>query len=91
VTAGLITDLGGNHRGVDDPGTPNTGVGEPTILGDVFVDMGACEFAKCNNPPGMVRADFDEDGDVDGIDFATFASCFNKAGNPPRTLNCPKN
>jgi hypothetical protein len=33
--------------------------------------------------------DTDNDGDVDGVDFAQFASCFNKAGNPPRTLGCP--
>jgi hypothetical protein len=25
---------------------------------------------------------------VDGIDFAVFASCFNGAGQPPRTTNC---
>ena len=36
------------------------------------------------------RADFDEDCDVDGIDFAVFASCYNKAGNPPRSLGCPQ-
>jgi len=35
-----------------------------------------------------VPADRDADGDVDGIDFTTFASCFNKSGNPPRTLGC---
>jgi hypothetical protein len=32
--------------------------------------------------------DFDNDGDVDGLDFSQFAQCFNKAGNPPRTLGC---
>jgi hypothetical protein len=37
---------------------------------------------------GFVPADCDEDGDVDGVDFSVFASCFNKAGNPPRTLGC---
>jgi len=37
-------------------------------------------------------ADFDEDGDVDGVDFSVFASCFNGAGNPPRTDACtPQN
>jgi hypothetical protein len=35
------------------------------------------------------RADVDGDGDVDGVDFSTFASCFNKAGNFPRTAGCP--
>jgi formylglycine-generating enzyme required for sulfatase activity len=38
--------------------------------------------------PLCVPADSDCDGDVDGVDFAQFASCFNKAGNPPRTLGC---
>jgi hypothetical protein len=38
--------------------------------------------------PHIVPADRDEDGDVDGIDFSVFASCFNQAGNPPRTLGC---
>jgi hypothetical protein len=32
--------------------------------------------------------DCDSDGDVDGVDFSVFASCFNKAGNPPRTVGC---
>jgi hypothetical protein len=36
----------------------------------------------------FVPADRDADGDVDGVDFAKFAQCFNKAGNPPRTLGC---
>ena len=27
----------------------------------------------------------DCNGDVDGVDFSVFASCFNNAGNPPRT------
>jgi hypothetical protein len=40
-------------------------------------------------PP--VPQDADMDGDVDGVDFAVFASCFNKAGNPPRTLGCDSN
>ena len=39
----------------------------------------------------MVRADQEFDEDVDGVDFAVFASCFNKTGNPPRTLGCPQN
>jgi hypothetical protein len=36
-----------------------------------------------------VPMDIDADGDVDGVDFAGFAQCFNKVGNPPRTLGCP--
>ena len=36
----------------------------------------------------MVPQDRDADGDVDGVDFSVFASCFNRAGNPPRTFGC---
>jgi polyhydroxybutyrate depolymerase len=38
--------------------------------------------------PKPVPADRDGDEDVDGVDFSVFASCFNGAGNPPRTLGC---
>ena len=48
-------------------------------------DAGSVPGAGC---PTTVPADCDEDGDVDGVDFSVFASCFNKAGNPPRTLGC---
>jgi hypothetical protein len=42
------------------------------------------------NPlPEYVRADVDRDCDVDGVDFSAFASCYNGAGKPPRTLGCP--
>jgi len=51
-------------------------------------DAGAA-FNDANPAPTTVPADRDFDGDVDGVDFAKFASCFNKAGNPPRTIGCP--
>jgi len=38
--------------------------------------------------PACIPADDDCDNDVDGLDFSVFASCFNKAGNPPRALGC---
>ncbi len=38
VPAGVIADLDGKSRFLDDPGTPDTGNGTPPI-----VDMGACE------------------------------------------------
>jgi hypothetical protein len=47
----------------------------------IAVTPSVCE-APC------IPADTDCDGDVDGIDFAVFASCFNGAGQPPRTTNC---
>jgi hypothetical protein len=50
------------------------------------VDLGAYETAPV---PATVIVDTDCDHDVDGVDFAQFAQCFNKAGNPPRTLGCP--
>jgi predicted outer membrane repeat protein len=52
---------------------------------ECIVDMGAYEL-----PPTTpsIPADRDCDGDVDGVDFGIFASCFNQAGNPPRTLGC---
>jgi hypothetical protein len=46
-----------------------------------LIDPTGCPF----DPP----ADVDDDGDVDGADFAQFAACFNGAGKPPRTLGCP--
>jgi len=51
------------------------------------IDMGAYEFQTCNQ--FFHPADFDCDGDVDGIDFSFFASAFNKAGNPPRPASLP--
>jgi hypothetical protein len=57
---------------------------QPRVQG-CFVDMGVFEVPK---PDPIVDADTDCDDDVDGVDFAKFAQCFNKAGNPPRTLGC---
>jgi hypothetical protein len=57
---------------------------QPRVQG-CFVDMGVFEFPM---PDPIVDADTDCDDDVDGVDFAKFAQCFNKAGNPPRTLGC---
>ena len=60
VPEGIVTDLDGNPRFVDDPNTDDTGFGDPPI-----VDMGAYEFqdpcadddgdgrvAICHVPPG---------------------------------------
>jgi hypothetical protein len=60
VPAGIVTDLAGQPRFVDDPETPDSGSGQPPV-----VDMGAYEFqlscpCDCENPP---------DGSVDVDDF----------------------
>jgi hypothetical protein len=43
---------------------------------------------ELGGPGPSGAADFDEDGDVDGVDFSVFAACFNGAGKPPRTEGC---
>lgn len=83
VPDGVVMDPDGTPRFVDDPVTPDTGVGTPPI-----VDMGAYEyhvgavefegFALClsgpDNPHGVgcEPSDWDGDGDVDLADFAAF-------------------
>jgi hypothetical protein len=56
---------------------------EGWYLDDVVIEATP---AVCSGP--CIPADRDCDHDVDGIDFSTFASCFNGAGNPPRTFGC---
>jgi hypothetical protein len=60
-----------------------------TTLGNKYLGG---RFWILQGPPGeedvIVASDRDGDFDVDGVDFSIFASCFNKAGNPPRTLGC---
>jgi len=56
--------------------------GNPRVVdgdgdGVAVVDMGAYEYSPA------VAGDFDGDGDVDLLDFAEFARCFNGPGNPP--------
>ena len=57
----------------------------PTVEADVEVTRIRFEGTHLNQ---AARSDHDDDGDVDGVDFSIFASCFNKAGNAPRTLGC---
>ncbi|GMU35536.1 MAG: hypothetical protein HS101_01535 [Planctomycetia bacterium] len=58
VPAGLFTDLAGDIRRVDDPATPDTGIGLCAI-----VDMGPYEFQD-----GAGEADSDADGVCDSVD-----------------------
>ena len=52
---------------------------------DVVVTSGdTCQLVSV--PATMTvnyRADFDDDADVDGMDYGAFASCFNGSANPP--------
>ena len=61
VPAGVLTDLDGLLRFVDDPATADTGLGTAPI-----VDMGVYEY---------VPGDFDRDGDIDADDLKVFAAC----------------
>ena len=64
------TDIDGDGRQIDDPMVPDTGSGAPPI-----VDMGADEFV----PLALAcEGNFDDDGDVDGSDLATFAADFGR-------------
>jgi hypothetical protein len=58
-------DLDGNARKVDDPNTPDGGVGPAPV-----VDMGCYEFFAPPVPP--CPADFNQDGGVDGSDVDAF-------------------
>jgi predicted outer membrane repeat protein len=70
VPEGITTDLDGEPRFVDDPGTADTGFGEPPL-----VDMGAYEFQVESCP-----ADFDNDGDVDAADLLILLGAWGTAG-----------
>ncbi|MCB9849571.1 MAG: thrombospondin type 3 repeat-containing protein [Phycisphaerales bacterium] len=68
ANGGGSTDLNGDLRTYDDPGTTDTGAGAVTYL-----DMGAYEFqgaVTCG-----AAGDADGDGDVDVADYARFATC----------------
>ena len=56
------TDLAGNPRILDDPATPDSGMGTPPI-----VDRGAYEFS--------LDGDFDFDFDIDLADFLALLAC----------------
>jgi hypothetical protein len=81
-------------QGTDSP-CVDTGFGPATVLyaagstrTDGGNDGGTVDMGYHYDAAMTHRADNDGDGDVDGLDFSVFASCFNKSGNPPRTFGC---
>jgi len=68
VSLGVVTDLDGNPRFVDDPSIVDTGLGLAPI-----VDIGAYEFRL---------GDCDADGDVDLIDHGLLDVCLTDPGAP---------
>jgi hypothetical protein len=63
VPAGVVTDLEGGGRFVDDPGVADTGLGTPPI-----VDIGAYEYA-----PPPIAGDVNCDGALDVLDASALA------------------
>jgi hypothetical protein len=71
VPPGILTDLEGLPRFVDDPATPDTGVGPPPV-----VDMGAYEFqVPC-------LADVNGDGEVDVLDLLALLAAWGNTSGP---------
>ena len=64
ISSNVLTDLDGNSRFVDDPATPDTGVGTPPI-----VDLGCYEY----QPPSIILGDLNCDGALDLGDVAPLA------------------
>ncbi len=71
VPAGVVADLAVHLRFVNDPSTPDTGLGTPPL-----VDMGAYEYA----PPAP--ADLTRDGYVDQDDIALLRACSTRSAVP---------
>jgi hypothetical protein len=69
------TDIDGEERRLDDPEVNDTGNGEEPV-----VDMGADEFY-------WSPADFDDDGDVNFVDYAIFAESW-KTEDASVSLDC---
>ena len=79
VPKGIVVDLDGEDRFVDDPDTPDTGNGDPPI-----VDMGAYEFQADETPP--CPADLDGSGDVGVKDLLILLGAW---GPCPPKGDCP--
>lgn len=78
VPKGVVTDLDGNPRFVNDPGTKDTG--NPGPPGPI-VDMGAYEFQVMNCP-----WDVNGDGVVDHHDLVEVVHNLGRCNDPD---NCP--
>lgn len=77
VPLGVLTDLEGRPRFLDDPNTPDTGSGVGAI-----VDMGAFEFGT------LMKGDADGDGDVDNVDFQAWTNCVTGPNGGPVSVAC---
>ena len=75
---GITEDLDGNPRFVDDPGTADTGNGDPPN-----VDMGAYEFAAC-----PLLGDLNADLVVNGLDVMGFLDCLITGDTPGGDCTC---
>ena len=73
VPPGILTDLDGRPRFVDDPDTPDTGNGTPPI-----VDMGAYEFQVVSPCP----ADINGDNTVDVLDLLLVLAAWGATSGP---------
>jgi hypothetical protein len=69
----ITLDLAGLPRFIDDPDTPDTGLGDPPI-----VDMGAYEF-----PGSASLGDLNGDGVVDVLDLLILLSAWGDCPDPP--------
>ncbi len=74
----ITTDFDGNPRFVDDPATPDNGLGTPPI-----VDMGAYEFQPTLAAPG----DINGDGVVDMNDVPAFTGVLLGADTDPARMS----
>lgn len=69
VPADIERDLLGQSRFIDDPETPDTGLGEAPV-----VDLGAIEFSPLDSLP--CPGDMDGDGEMTLLDFLAFQNAF---------------
>jgi len=69
VLAGILADVAGHLRSIDDPSTPDCQWSPGTCGTAPIVDMGAYEFVP------VLPSDFDRDGDVDPVDLDVFKAC----------------